>query len=108
MGGNHSYELFLHGKQGEDFAWQLDQTKGDVPDALRSWAQAFKAHHDACLQIAQVLDGKKVGARADVHFISFEPLDDKAEAALEELVKEELLAREEWDDGEAADDEAEA
>ena len=100
-----SYELFLHYKQGDDFADHLEQAQDDVPAALRSWAESFKRHHDVCLQIARVLDGKKIEAQADVHFISFEPGDDQAENALEALVREELIERQELDDGEPDEDE---
>jgi hypothetical protein len=99
-----SYELHLHGKQGDDFAACLDETQDQVALALRRWAAAFKANHDACLQIASGLDGKQIEAQADVHFISFTPGNDQAIAALEALVKEDLLYREEWDDDESDDD----
>ncbi len=102
-----SYELFLHGKQGDDFAACLDEAEGkqdQVALALRRWAESFKANHDACLQIASSLDGKQIEAQADVHFISFTPGNEQAEAALEALVKEDLLYREEWDDDEDDED----
>lgn len=103
-----SYELHLHGKQGDDFAACLDAVKGKdkVARALRRWAEWFKANHDACLQIASSLDGKQIEAQADVHFISFTPRNDQAEAALEALVKAELLYRAEWDDDEDDEDDA--
>ena len=93
-----SYELFLHYKQGDDFQRCLGHARGNVPTALRLWAETFKRNHDICLQLARVFEGKEIDAHADTHHISFEPGDHVARGALEVMAAEKLIEIKEWPD----------
>ena len=97
-----SYELLLHGKQGDDLGQLLEAHKGDIPTAPRAWADHFKHNHDVCMQLAKAFEGKDLTVHADTHHISFEPGDNKASECLEVAVKEELIDVHEYggdDDG---------
>ena len=96
MGKNVSYELVLHHKQGDDFAECLRKSKSPAA-ALRLWAARFKENQEACEKLAKALEGQLLGVMADTHMISFEPGDASAEQVLQQLVKEELLRRDEID-----------
>lgn len=94
-----TYQLFLHGKQGDDFADHLKATKS-TEEALRSWAKSFKEAHDACLQLANAFQKKGIEAEADTHLIQFYAHDEEAKKVLEVMAKEKLLQIEEFDDEE--------
>jgi hypothetical protein len=85
-----TYELWLHYKQGDDFAAILE--KEPTPSkALESWAAHFAACRDICAQLARTLAGKNVEAGGGTHYIGFTAKDDEAERALAALAKENLL-----------------
>ena len=86
-----SYELFLHGKQGDDFGHLLEAHNNDIPVALRVWEQSFKENAAVCARLAWAFEGHALTAHADTHHISFAPDDANADECLEVMVKEELL-----------------
>lgn len=85
-----TYELFLHGKQGDDFA-QHAAIAATVNKALLSWSAALKQCQNICEQIARALEGKNVSVFADTHVISLTADDAEAEKALDALTAEGLL-----------------
>lgn len=85
------YSLWLHWKQGDDFHDLLERNKGNVAKALEDWAEEFEARAEHCREIAKAVKGKNIEAEADVHFINL--FGD--EKVLNELVKRELLQKEE-------------
>lgn len=91
------YNLYLHGKQGDDFADCITNTK-DVPSALRMWAESFKYMQEVCLRLASSFTGTKVTADADTHMVQFGAADERAAKLLETLAKEKLLNAEEFED----------
>ncbi|KXB03013.1 hypothetical protein AKJ45_02835 [candidate division MSBL1 archaeon SCGC-AAA261F19] len=81
-----SYELFLHWKQGDDFAEELEKAD-TTEEALRNWAETFEEHAKHCRELAEIFEGKDIEAYADTHHISF--VDD--EEVLKKAVKKGLL-----------------
>lgn len=107
------YDLFLHWKQGDDFATQLKAAGDDVPKALREWAKSFDENASRCRALAKLFDKVSISAQADTHHISFAPSEDiqrskgfdeffdhpeSAVEALEEAVRQKLLTRDDLDD----------
>ena len=87
-----SYELFLHFKQGDDFHQSLEQADGDIPAALRNWAEFMRGNAEHCDQLANTLereiaDGAKIEVDANTHHIGF--YGD--EEVLQRLADEKLL-----------------
>lgn len=90
-----SYDLFLHGKAGDDFAWLLRKHRGNTVKALRAWADSLRACAQVCATLAEALDGAKVHADGGAAFVGFEPLNAEAERRLEALAKKKLVSRNE-------------
>lgn len=88
-----SYELWLHWKQGDDFAGCLKEANDNVPAALELWAQHFDGCAEHCRSLAKELEGADVSADGDVHYIRF----DGDEVLMEKLVSMELLNRVDWE-----------
>lgn len=80
-----TYEIFLHYKQGDDFAAHVDATN-NVSDALTGWAADFRKRTAVCEEIARALHGKNVEVDAQVHMILLTPKDAEAERALDDLL----------------------
>lgn len=100
---SRSYELFLHYKQGDDFAQALEAHPDDIPAALRTWEQHFRNNASVCARLAKAFEGKNLIVNAGTHHIDFTPGDDAARECLEVMAQEELLRIEDW--GDAATDE---
>lgn len=87
-----TYSLFLHFKQGDDFASIRKSTKTNSV-AFEKWASQFAHYQAICTTVAKALDGKKVEISADTHMIMLVPGDAAGARALEALVKERILTR---------------
>ncbi len=94
-----NYTLWLHFKQGEDFALQLEHAS-TTSNALRSWAESFYSNAEHCRVLADRLEGVDVEVQADTHHIGFEPNDAAAEKVLQELAEEGLVNEEKYEDDE--------
>lgn len=77
-----SYELFLHWKQGGDFANCLEETES-VEEALRMWAKSFEANADHCRELADEFSGENIEGRGDTHLIGFSGDEEVLERAVE-------------------------
>lgn len=77
-----NYELFLHWKQGDDFASCLEETD-TVEEALRKWAEGFDACADHCRKLADEFSGKNIEGQGDTHFIAFSGDEEVLERAVE-------------------------
>lgn len=84
------YELFLHGKQGDDLNFYLEKSS-NIIEGMRNWAIHFERARSVCEDVSAALVGKNVTIEADVHSIVFCPQDKEAEKVLKALVKRELL-----------------
>lgn len=98
-----SYELFLHYKQGDDFAGYLRSRRGNVPRALIAWQEAFIANADACRLLSEILatlPRKSYTVEADTHSITFVANTPAATYALDQLAKAKVLQKEvSYDEG---------
>jgi hypothetical protein len=88
-----SYELFLHGKAGDDFAHLLYRHRGNAVKALRTWAEELREAAKCCTALAKELQGVRVRADGGAAIVGFEPKDAEAEKRLDALVQKNLLSR---------------
>lgn len=95
-----TYGLWLHFKQGDDFNGCLENSKGNVTEALHNWANSFEDNKRVCLTLANALRGVNVEVFACTHEIEFVPNDKEATEVLEKLVAEQLLHSNEFEDEE--------
>lgn len=84
------FQLHLHTRQGNDLGNWLDDTK-TPSHAFAEWGKSFREHEKFCVRLANALEGleMQVEARGDCIFLL--PGDEKAEAALRDLEKEEIV-----------------
>lgn len=84
------YELFLHWKQGHDFAEELKKADS-VEDALLGWAERFEENAKHCRELAEEFSGEDIESDAAVHHIEFygdeEVLEEAVEKGLLEVVE---------------------
>lgn len=85
-----TYELSLHGKQGDDLGFLLDKTKS-CTGALREWATAFTERQAICEQIAVAIDAAAIDIEADGNFVFFRAKNSAAEKILAHLTRKKLL-----------------
>jgi len=88
-----SYDLFLHGKAGDDFALLLRRHRGNAVKALRAWAEELREAAGLCLVLAKRLEGVRVRADGGASMVGFEPLNAEAVKRLDALAEKKLLAR---------------
>jgi hypothetical protein len=89
-----TYSLWLHYKQGDDFANILKDSK-NVSEAFRTWAQHFEACRDRCQTIADALENQAVEIDADTHAINLHAGTPDASKKLRALVDLNILSPEE-------------
>lgn len=98
-----TYEIYLHGKQGDDFAAHIEKSK-NVWAALAVWTEDFRKRADICDRIARAIYQKNVQVEADTHMILFIPQDTTAEKAFDELLAAGLVHRSSMDEADGDDD----
>ena len=87
-----SYDLYIHLKQGDDFRGFLNDADGNIPGALRNWAESLRGGAAHCEELANAMEDEIAGGAgievdADVNIINF--YGD--EEALDRLVEKKLL-----------------
>ena len=87
-----SYELFLHYKQGDDFAGCLELAKDNVSKAFEIWAESFEFNAIRCRELAERFKDKEITVNSDTHHIGF--YGD--EELLDKLSEEDLIEKHEW------------
>ncbi len=86
------YSLWLHFKQGDDFANHLERTNGDVSEAFASWSAQFKGMADHCMRISSITKGHTtLEAWGDTHYVGFRPTDEASRKLLDVMAIEELI-----------------
>ena len=89
---NKSYELWLHFKQGNQMAEFLKDSDGNIPDALRGYAEFMRGRAELLDELAEAVErelsnGASIEMQADTGFIGFSGDED----ALDRLVNAKLL-----------------
>ena len=82
------YELFIHGKQGNDIAPFVAKSDS-AAEALNGWREYLQQHVDVCARLAEQLVGFDIDIESDNNFIFLQPKDKAAEQMLESLVEDE-------------------
>lgn len=79
-----TYELWLHGKQGDDLQTNANASK-DASGAFFCWSLDFEKRIEICHRISDALEGRNVKIEGEGNFIFLTPLDENAEVALDAL-----------------------
>lgn len=90
-----TYSLGLYFKQGDDFADYLKEAKSNASNAFDLWGKRFAQCQAVCSQLSRVFKTCKVSIQADTHMIMITPDNADSARALETLVKEGILTRDE-------------
>jgi hypothetical protein len=85
-----TYMLWLHSKQGDDFAEHVEHTKTPV-EAFESWANSLAEAQRTCLKVAETIHDQKVTVFGDVNFVMITAKDKAARIVLDKLVTEKIL-----------------
>lgn len=80
-------EIFVHGKQGDDFHHLLENSK-TVSEALNKWATVMQEEAKRLIFLSEQFKDKEVEAEADTHMIQF----IGEESLLKPLVDTEILS----------------
>lgn len=98
------YNLFVHWKQGDDFAKEL-QEHPVVCEALRSWANQMDDNAKQLRDLADIVEGKAVFTDADCNHIGFCGDDEVLGIAVEKgLIQQEDDTEEDEEEEEEEDD----
>ena len=86
------YDLWLHRKQGDQMAEFLKDSEGNIPDALRLYAEFMRDRAEYLDELAEAVErelsnGASIEIQADTNFIGF----SGDEEALERLAEKKLL-----------------
>ena len=93
------YDLWLHFKQGDQMAEFLKDSEGNIPDALRLYAEFMRDRAEYLDELAEDVErelsnGAGIEMQADTNFIGFSGDED----ALDRLAERKLLNCHEYED----------
>lgn len=94
-------DLYVHWKQGDDFASSLEACDGKVVAGLRAWADGLSGSAERIREVAAILEGASVEGFGGTHCVSISGVPARL---LEKLEATGIVHRSAFDEDEDGDE----